>query len=167
MTQSKEDRFVRSPFMASSAVKNAQETVAQGKPSIKYARGVAKKWKAAGRIVHSTKAYTAREEVFVRKSQEAANRTRKGEEIETQYKARLMTEQKLTECAPGLLSLWQNELEVEADREKIHPMVRESETGWAASYVSTPGSPRDPSAELWDTTEGREPPDLPSRNLPI
>lgn len=109
------------------------ESVAQGKPSIKYARGIAKRWKAAGgRIVHSTKAEAAREEVFERKSQEAANRSRKGEEIEKQFKARLMAEQKLAECAPGLLSLWQNELEVEADRTKILPMVRE---GWIRSKL--------------------------------
>lgn len=112
------------PEIATEAV---VESVAQGKPTIKYARGIAKRWKAAGgRIVHSTKAEAAREEVFERKSQEAATRARKGEEIETQYKARLMAEQKLTECAPGLLSLWQNELEVEAERSKILPMVRES-----------------------------------------
>jgi hypothetical protein len=125
IAQEELDRFVEEfgPEIAEEAV---VESVAQGKPSIKYARGVAKKWKAGGRIVHSTKADSARVEVFERKSQEAADRTRKAEEIETQYKARLMAEQKLTECAPGLLSLWQNELEVEAEREKIHAMVRES-----------------------------------------
>lgn len=124
--QAELDRFVDEfgPEIAEEAV---VEAVAQGKPSIKYARGVARKWKAAGgRIVHSTKAEAAREEVFERKSQEAATRIRKGEELETQYKARLMAEHKLTECAPGLLSLWQNELEVEAERSKILPMVRDS-----------------------------------------
>lgn len=103
------------------------ESVAQGKPSIKYARGIAKRWKAAGgRIVHSTKAEAAREEVFERKSQETADRTRKEEGIQKQFQARMMAEQKLVECAPSLLSLWQGELQVEADREKILPMIRDS-----------------------------------------
>jgi hypothetical protein len=103
------------------------EAVAQGKPSIKYARGVARKWKASGgRIVHSTRAEAAREVVFERKSEEAAERERKGAEARRQLEARMLAEQKLAECAPGLLSLWQNELEVEADRARILPMVRES-----------------------------------------
>jgi hypothetical protein len=120
------DRFV-GEFGAEIAEEAVVEAVAQGKPSIKYARGIARRWKAAGgRIVHSTKAEAAREEVFERKSQEAANRSQKGDQIEKQFKARLMAEQKLTECAPGLLSLWQNELEVEAERSKILPMVRDS-----------------------------------------
>jgi len=103
------------------------EAVAQGKASMKYARGIAKRWKAAGgRIVHSTKVEAAREEVFERKSQETADRARKEEEIQKQFQARMMAEQKLVECAPSLLALWQGELQVEADREKILPMIRDS-----------------------------------------
>ena len=120
------DRFVGEfgPEIAEEAV---IEAVAQAKPSIKYARGIARKWKAAGgRIVHSTKAEAAREEVFERKGQETVERARKEEGIQKQFQARMMAEQKLGECAPSLLSLWQGELEVEADREKIHAMVRES-----------------------------------------
>ncbi|HLY10369.1 MAG TPA: DnaD domain protein [Planctomycetota bacterium] len=120
------DRFVSEfgPEMAEEAV---VEAVAQGKPSIKYARGIARKWKASGgRIVHSTRAEAAREEVFERRSQQVADRTRRDEELQRQDKNRLLAEQKLGECAPGLLSLWQTELEVEADREKIYPLVRES-----------------------------------------
>jgi DnaD/phage-associated family protein len=126
LAQEELDKFIGEfgPEIAEEAV---VEAVAQGKASMKYARGIAKRWKAAGgRIVHSTKAEAAREEVFERKSQEEAIRSRKAEEMETQYKARLMAEQKLTECAPGLLSLWQNELALEADRSKILPMVRDS-----------------------------------------
>jgi hypothetical protein len=120
------DRFVGEfgPEIAEEAV---VEAVAQGKPSIKYARGVAKRWKAAGgRIAHSTRAEAAREEVFERKSQETTQRVRKDEEIQRQLGARMLAEQKLVECAPSLLALWQGELEVEADREKIIPMVRET-----------------------------------------
>jgi hypothetical protein len=120
------DRFVGEfgPEMAEEAV---VEAVAQGKPSIKYARGIAKRWNAAGgRIAHSTKAEAAREEVFERKGQEAAQRTRRDEEIRRQLGARILAEQKLGECAPSLLALWQGELEVEAEREKVVPMVRES-----------------------------------------
>jgi hypothetical protein len=120
------DRFVEDfgPELAEEAV---IEAVAQGKPSIKYARGVARKWKAAGgRVVHSTRAEAAREEVFQRKSLEAADRDRKDAEVRRQVEARLLAEQKLGECAPGLLSLWQNELQVEADRARILPMVRDS-----------------------------------------
>jgi hypothetical protein len=103
------------------------EAVAQGKPNIKYARGIARRWKSAGgRIVHSTKAEAAREEVFERKSQEVAERARKGEELQRQLQARMFAEQKLLECAPSLLTLWQGELQVEADREKILTMVRDS-----------------------------------------
>ena len=120
------DQFVSEfgPEMAEEAV---VEAVAQGKPSIKYARGVARKWKTAGgRIVHSTKAEAAREEVFERRSQEVADRASREERNQRQFQARLLAEQRLGECAPGLLGLWQAEIEVEADREKIHPMVRES-----------------------------------------
>jgi DnaD/phage-associated family protein len=120
------DRFVAEfgPEIAEEAV---VEAVAQGKANIKYARGIARKWKAAGgRIVHSTRAEAAREEVFERRSQEAAERARKGEEQRRRLDARLLAEQKLIECAPSLLSLWQNEIEVEADRAQILPMVRDS-----------------------------------------
>jgi hypothetical protein len=37
-----------------------------------------------------------------------------------------MAEQKLAECIPSLLALWQGELQLEADPEKILPMIRES-----------------------------------------
>lgn len=125
MGQEELDRFVGEfgPEIAEEAV---VEAVAQGKPSIKYARGIAKKWQAGGRIVHSTKAEAAREEVFERKSQEAVERVRKEEWIQRQLQARTLAEQKLGECAPSLLNLWQGELQIEADREKILPMVRDS-----------------------------------------
>jgi hypothetical protein len=126
------DRFVGEfgPEIAEEAV---VEAVAQGKPSIKYARGVARKWKAAGgTVVHSTRAETARQEVFERSSQDAAERARRDDRIQTQFQARLMAEQKLAECAPSLLELWQGELQVEADRQKILPMVRDS---WVRSKL--------------------------------
>jgi DnaD/phage-associated family protein len=126
LAQEELDKFVGEfgPEIAEEAV---VEAVAQGKPSMKYARGIAKRWKAAGgRIVHSTKAEAAREEVFERRSQVAVERVRKEELTERHFQARLLAEQRLGECAPGLLGLWQTEIEVEADREKIHPMVRES-----------------------------------------
>jgi histone H3/H4 len=132
MAQEELDKFVGEfgPEIAEEAV---VEAVAQGKPSIKYARGVARKWKTAGgRIVHSTKAEAAREEVFERKGQEASDRARKEEGIQKLLQARMLAEQKLGECAPSLLSLWQGEIEVEADREKIHAMVRE---GWMRSKL--------------------------------
>jgi hypothetical protein len=119
-------RFVAEygPEIAEEAV---VEAVAQGKPSIKYARGVARRWKASGgRIVHSTRAEAAREELFERKAQDSADRERKAADGRRQLEARMLAEQKLAECAPGLLGLWQNELEVEADRARILPMVRES-----------------------------------------
>ena len=120
------DRFV-DDFGAEIAEEAVVEAVAQGKPSIKYARGIAKRWTAAGgRIVHSTKAEAAREEVFERKGQDAAQRAQREEGIQRQLQARLLAEQKLGECAPSLLELWQGELQVEADREKILPMIRDS-----------------------------------------
>jgi DnaD/phage-associated family protein len=120
------DRFV-SDFGPEIAEEAVIEAVAQGKPNIKYARGIARKWKAdGGRIVHSTRAEAAREEVFERRNQEAADRSRRAAEIEKQIQARLLAEQKLGECAPSLLALWQGELQVEADREKIFPLIRES-----------------------------------------
>jgi DnaD/phage-associated family protein len=103
------------------------EAVAQGKPTLKYARGIARKWKAAGgRIVHSTRAEAAREVVFERRSQDDLERLRKEERTRRQFEARILAEQKLGECAPSLLSLWQAEIELEADREKIHSLFRES-----------------------------------------
>jgi DNA replication protein DnaD len=119
------DRFV-GEFGSEIAEEAVVEAVAQGKPSIKYARGIARKWVTGGRIMHSTKAEAAREEVFERRTQETAERVRKDEQTQKQFQARLLAEQKLAECAPSLLSLWQGEVEVEADRQKIHPMVRES-----------------------------------------
>ncbi|HLY72683.1 MAG TPA: hypothetical protein VKU80_01075 [Planctomycetota bacterium] len=126
LAQEELDKFVGEfgPEIAEEAV---VEAVAQGKPSIKYARGVARKWKASGgRIIHSTKAEAAREEVFKRKSQESVERASKEEQTAKRFQARMLAEQRLGECAPTLLSLWQTEIEVEADRAKIHPMVRET-----------------------------------------
>ena len=126
LAQEELDRFVGEfgPEMAEEAV---VEAVAQGKPSIKYARGVARRWKASGgRIVHSTRAEAAREEVFERRSQEGAERARREELSQRQFQARMLAEQRLVECAPSLLALWQGEIEVQADQEKIHPAVRES-----------------------------------------
>lgn len=126
MAQEELDKFVGEfgPEMAEEAV---VEAVAQGKPSIKYARGVARRWKASGgRIVHSTKAEAAREEVFERKTQDVVERARKEEQGQKQFQARMLAEQKLGECAPSLLSLWQTEIQIEADREKIHSLVRDS-----------------------------------------
>lgn len=126
------ERFV-GDFGLEMAEEAVVEAVAQGKPTIKYARGVARKWTTSGgRIVHSTRAEAAREEVFERKGQEAADRVRKNEGFQKQLQARMLAEQKLLECAPSLLSLWQNELEIEADRAKILPMVRE---GWIRSKI--------------------------------
>jgi hypothetical protein len=120
------DRFL-SEFGTEMAEEAVVEAVAQGKPSIKYARGVARRWKASGgRIVHSTKAEAVRDEVFERKTQESAERFRKQESLDRQFQARLTAEQKISECAPSLLALWQGEIEVEADRAEIHAMVRES-----------------------------------------
>jgi hypothetical protein len=53
-------------------------------------------------------------------------RHRKEERTRKQLYARLLAEQKLAECAPSLLSLWQSEIELEADRQKIHSLFRES-----------------------------------------
>lgn len=126
LAQEELDKFV-GEFGAEIAEEAVVEAVAQGKPSMKYARGIAKRWKAdGGRIVHSTKAEAAREEVFERKSQLGVERQKKEEQTQRQIQARLLAEQRLGECAPGLLGLWQAEIEVEAEREKIHPIVRES-----------------------------------------